>query len=225
VLPLRHAGGGVRAAVAAEHLLERRPHSLDGALADLGGTLLVGIHGDDRELVAAVARDEVVRAHCLAQRAADAAQHLVTDQVALPLVHLLEVVEVHEDDREAPPGPPRALHLAPERLVQRGVVEAAREAVGARRLGEPGLHARVAARHRRELGEARQQLQILVAGGVVVAVADPESAAPLAVPAHRRRQRAADALGLRTGRVAAHGAPARERVGRDRSGRLHPGGG
>jgi hypothetical protein len=130
-------------------------------------------------------------AGCLAKRAPDAAQHIVTDQVALALVHLLEVVEVHEHDRQPPARAARALHLAPQRLVEGGVVEAASEAVGARRLGQAGLHAGVATGHRGELGEARQQLEVVVAMRPLVEEADPERAATLAVPAHRRRERAA----------------------------------
>ena len=61
-------------------------------------SLLVALDGEQRELVPAVARDDVVGAGPAAQRVADAAQYLVAHEVAVLLVDLLEVVEVDEDE-------------------------------------------------------------------------------------------------------------------------------
>ena len=148
---------------------------------DLAGLLLVGLDGDERELVAAVAGGEVVGAGPAAQRVADAAQHLVADEVAVLLVDLLEVVEVDEDQREVAAGDARgALDLAQQALVQRGVVEAAGQPVGAGRLGDRGVEAGVAARGGGELGEGLEQREVVLGDVVRARVADGEDAAQLA---------------------------------------------
>ncbi len=56
----------------------------------------------DRELVTAQARDQVVGADLPAEALGDDLQHLVPDVVAQPVVDLLEAVEVDQHDREHP---------------------------------------------------------------------------------------------------------------------------
>ena len=142
---------------------------------------LVALDGEQRELVAAVARGDVVGAGPAAQRVADAAQHLVADQVAVLLVDLLEVVEVEEDQREVAAGHARgALDLAQQALVQRRVVEAAGQPVGARGLRDRGVEAGVAARGGGELGERLEQAEVVLADVVRARVADGDDAAQLA---------------------------------------------
>ena len=60
-----------------------------------------GLGQHHRELLAAVAGDTVDLAGRLAQVAGQQAQRLVTDLVAVPIVHLLEVIEVDEHQRVA----------------------------------------------------------------------------------------------------------------------------
>ena len=128
--------------------------ALDRAAGDLGGLLLVGLDREQRELVAAVAGGDVVGAGPAAQGVTDAAQDLVADQVAVLLVDLLELVEVEEDQGEVAAGNARgALDLAQQALVQRRVVEAAGQPVGAGLLRDRGVEAGVAARGGGELGE------------------------------------------------------------------------
>ena len=173
-------------------LRDRLAEPLDRASGDLLGALLLGVDRHDRELVAAVAGHEIVGADGLAQREPDAAEDLVAGQMALALVDLLEVVQVHEDDGQRATGPPAALHLAPERLVECRVVHAPRERIGPGRLREVGVHARVAAGDGRKLREAAQQLRVLVEHHAIVREAGPKDAAQLAVPAHRDRHGAGD---------------------------------
>ena len=112
--------------------------------------------------------------------------------MALALVHLLEVVEVHEHHRERPAGAAAALHLAAQRLVQGRVVHAAGERIGPRRLGKVGVDAGVAAGHGRELGEALEEVGVLVEDHPVPRPSRPHHAAELAIPPHWDRQRRAD---------------------------------
>ena len=123
--PFGDAGGGAAGADLAE-LGGRRRDARDRALRDVARLLLVALDGEQRELVAAVARGDVVGAGRAAQRVADAAQHLVADQVAVVLVDLLEVVEVEEKSVRGC-GRARARRArSPAALVQRRVVEALR---------------------------------------------------------------------------------------------------
>ncbi len=87
----------------------------------------------DRELVAAEARDRVRAAHGSTDRVADRGQQLVPGLVAERVVHRLEVVEVHEQDGHllgsAAEGVPEpvveegAVRQPGERVVQRAVLE------------------------------------------------------------------------------------------------------
>src|SRR5262249_59614577 len=61
---------------------------------------LVAGMDDDRELVAAEARERVARSQHLRQARADLAQHLVAGVMAERVVELLEAVEVDQQQRE-----------------------------------------------------------------------------------------------------------------------------
>ncbi len=61
----------------------------------------------------------------MAQRGPHAAQDLVAHEVPVLLVYLLEVIHVHEHEREAMPGARAAVDLAYEGVVHGGVVHAA----------------------------------------------------------------------------------------------------
>jgi hypothetical protein len=93
--------------------------ALERAGGYLGGPVLVGVDRDERELVAAVAGGEIVGAGGGAQRVTDAAQDLVTDQVAVLVVDCLEIVEVDQDQRQRTRiGARGAFDLPPEAVVQ-----------------------------------------------------------------------------------------------------------
>ena len=93
--PLCHSATPAVAAVAcpADPSVARpRPIASSRAPRNLGSRGLVGVHRDHRELVAAVARHEVVGPHALPQRLSHLPQHVVARKVAVALVHLLELV-------------------------------------------------------------------------------------------------------------------------------------
>ncbi len=93
-----------------------------------------GLGEDDRELVAAVAGCDVGRAQHLAEPVGDAGERDVPDEVTEPVVDLLEVVEVEDDEREAAVVAARAGDLALERLFEVARVVQARPRV---EVGEP----------------------------------------------------------------------------------------
>ena len=59
-----------------------------------------GVHQDDRELVAPVARDDAEASRVLHQELGDVAQHLVPGAVAEAIVDFLEVVEIQQGERQ-----------------------------------------------------------------------------------------------------------------------------
>ena len=83
-------------------LLERRKGSLRDGHSGRGAGLVTAVEGD-RELVTAEARHDLALRGGRTQSAGDDAQHLVTCSVAEGVVDDLEVVEVDEEDAEAPP--------------------------------------------------------------------------------------------------------------------------
>jgi hypothetical protein len=191
----RRAGG-----VALDELGDRGGDPVDGAGGDLLRHALLGVGHDQRELVAAVAGGDVVGADPAAQRGADPPQHLVARQVAVQVVDLLEVVEVDQHQRGRLGGAAGgALDLAPELLVQRGVVEAAGQGVGLRGAGEVGVRAGVAAGDAGQLREGLQHGEVLRADGMRALPADAEHAVQLAVPAERDRERRVHAPERRVG--------------------------
>ena len=97
---------------------------------------LADVEQDDRELLAAVARDDVVGAPAVLQDLRHAAQRVVAGQVAVAVVVALEVIDVDHQHRQRQPGAVAALHLQRQPLAEVAVVVEAGEAVGDRQLGE-----------------------------------------------------------------------------------------
>ena len=93
------------------------------------------------------------------------------------LVGLLEVVEVEQHQAEVLAGARAALDLAPQAILQRGVVEAAGEPVGVGREREARRGAGVAARDGGELAEGLQQREVLARDEPRAAVAEAQRAA------------------------------------------------
>ena len=92
--------------------------------------LLVGALEQQRELVAAEARERVARADDLAaKRSATCLQQLVAGVVAEAVVDLLEPVEVDEQHREDAPGALRARERLVEPVAEQGAVGEAGEPV------------------------------------------------------------------------------------------------
>src|SRR5687768_6164904 len=89
-----------------------------------------GLGLEDHELVAAVAGDDVGRAHVRADRPRQAAQMLVAGLVAEPVVHQLQGIAVDEDERELVSVAHRARDLLLEARVEIARVEEAGELVG-----------------------------------------------------------------------------------------------
>ena len=141
----------VRVAGDADARRRRAPRSprdvdrLGEPLEDLAGddgdvARVLHVVDDDRELVAAQARDDVGLAHAFLDARRDRPQHRVARGVAVRVVHLLEVVEVDVEQRD-----PRAMALrARERLARTSCRNSARfgspvSAIVVREEGEPAL--------------------------------------------------------------------------------------
>ncbi len=98
-----------------------------------------GVHVDEgaQELVATVADDQVVRANPFADRGDGLDENMVSGRVTLGVVHVLEAVDVEEDDRDAlaadAAGP---VDLALQGGKSRTPPERAGEVVGGSDLGE-----------------------------------------------------------------------------------------
>src|ERR1041385_757389 len=112
------------------------------------GLLLVGLRQDDAELVAAEADDFVDAAHGCEDPLGDLLQRARAGEVAVEVVHGLQLVEVEEDDAEERAVAARALDL----LVKVRLEEAAIEG-----LGEVVAHGQVLA--------ARQLIDVAEDGG------------------------------------------------------------
>jgi hypothetical protein len=138
----------------------------------------------------AVAGHDVIRADAAAQGLADLSEHLVARLMAVAVVHLLELVEVDQHERQRVARALGALELAMERIVHRRVVEAAREGVGARSERELGVRARVAARRGGQIAECLQQRELVARGAAAVLEAHGDRAAQAPVPAQRDGRRA-----------------------------------
>ena len=93
---------------------------------------------EDRELVAADARDRVALADDVLESAGKADQYLVTCAVAADVVDLLEPVQVERDDGERLPGPARAAKSLLDALVeQHAVRQTGQWVTKGERLGRP----------------------------------------------------------------------------------------
>src|SRR5690348_18242718 len=92
------AGDPERGTVAA--VQRALPESGPDALGELGAALLVRSREDEDELLATSAAGEVGLAQGLPQDARKLAQDVVARVVAVPIVDLLEVGQVVDDERE-----------------------------------------------------------------------------------------------------------------------------
>ena len=108
-----HAGQGAR-----EH-----------ATGDHQARLDVGVRQDDREFVAADAVGTVATADRAEGDATHRRQQLIAERVSLLVVDLLQVVHVHEQQRERRPVTRGLLELAAELLLERAVVPEAGQAI------------------------------------------------------------------------------------------------
>src|SRR3954447_4662531 len=135
------------------------------ALGELHRAERAGAGQDDRELVAPDPVAGVGGALGRADRLAERLEALVAGLVAVGLVDRLELVDVHEHERDRLAGPPAALELASEVLLEGAVVAQARERVahrdlrealdlGAAGVLEPAAEAKQHAREPDEQGEA-----------------------------------------------------------------------
>ena len=81
--------------------LERVPHRVHDPAGDRPGALQVGGgRQQDRELVAAQARDRVAVADAVVQALGELDQQQVADVVAKGVVDLLEAVEIEQQERQ-----------------------------------------------------------------------------------------------------------------------------
>ncbi len=131
-----HADARAHPRVAARQF-QRPLQRLDDPRRDLDDLVAAGqVFEQHGELVAAEARDRVAVAGRLDQALGAAVQHAVAGRMAIGVIDALEVVEVHEQDRDATPVAPadgdRVLEAVPEqravgqqrqRVVQREALE------------------------------------------------------------------------------------------------------
>ena len=80
-----------------------RSHEAPDTLGHGPGALQPGRRQQNRELLAAVTGDAVAPLHAGLERLADGADHAVAEEVAVPVVDALEVVDVGHDDAELLP--------------------------------------------------------------------------------------------------------------------------
>jgi hypothetical protein len=113
--------------------------------------------------------------------------------VAVELVHLLELVEVQDHQRDGVALAAAALDLAMEGVVHGGMVEAACEGVRARRQREHGVRARVAAGRGGQVAKRLEQRELVARHALLALVGHGKDALQPAVPAQRDRERAVPA--------------------------------
>src|SRR5205823_5631239 len=124
------AGDPERGPVAA---VERAlPEGGPDALGELGAALLVRSREEEDELLAAPAAGEVGLAQRAAQDARKLAQDVVACVVAVPVVDLLEVVQVGDDEREGSDHAVGARDLVRERVLAAAPVRDSRQPVDER---------------------------------------------------------------------------------------------
>ena len=124
---------------------------------DRGGAFAARVRQDQRELVAAEARDHVRLARAQADDAGRFDQRAAPEQMAVRVVDRLEPVEIDEQQRQRPAAARRALGLAAQHLREIARVVQLRQIVGDRQRLRP-LHAeRVLERDRARLEPAEQR--------------------------------------------------------------------
>ena len=138
-----------------------QPRSL---LAKLARLFHGGFRHQDHEFVAAVTRDNIGTAAILLENVAHALQYHVAFEVAVEIVHELEAVEVHQDEREGTVCARGTLPFLRKRFHQEAVRLDAREPVG------DGLflcfleRQRIVQRAGKKIGESAQEQEPLHPG-------------------------------------------------------------
>src|SRR5262249_12738346 len=103
----------------------------DGAdlLGDVHGALERNLRNENRELLAAYAREDVLATELGAHDRRELAQNGVAREVPEGVVLLLEVIDVEQDERELAAVAPAARNLALQCLVEVALVEDLRETI------------------------------------------------------------------------------------------------
>ena len=104
-----------------------------------GGLRPHQVLGQQHELVAAQARDEIAVTDCAQQMLGDREQHLVAGIVAIGVVDLLEAVEIEQEDRVHLPLGRRRCRCRRQRLLELAAVGEAGERVLVGELARPSL--------------------------------------------------------------------------------------
>src|SRR5881409_4108193 len=99
----------------------------------------VGFGQHTRELVAAVARHEIGSPQLTLENGADLPQDAVACRMAEPVVDLVQVIDVDDDEREMQGIAPRALELVAQPPVERIERRAAGHLVGRSRADLPAI--------------------------------------------------------------------------------------
>ena len=123
---------------------ERAPE----AVGKLMGAVEIGLREEHRELLAAVACGEVDLADGRAEDVRERLQHVVAGLMAVAVVHLLEVVQVGQDQRQAAAEALRAGDLGLERLLEVAPIGKLGQAVRVRLPLDEAMEARVLERDR-----------------------------------------------------------------------------
>ena len=87
------------------------------------------MHEDNPELLAAKSRDAIHRPNLRIQPARHFLQHRVAHEMTMSVVHRLEVIDVHHDQRDRVPEPDRSLALLLEDAIQFAPVQQAGELI------------------------------------------------------------------------------------------------
>ena len=119
----RHANAGANAQLASVHrhaLLQGVDDAVADGVGDFAGHLAVQHH---QKLVAPEPRHGVARTHRAGNALGHDAQHLIARAVAFGVVHVLEPVEVNEQQRHRPVGVPRMQQRLLQPPLESGAVE------------------------------------------------------------------------------------------------------
>jgi hypothetical protein len=104
---------------------------------------------------------EIAPPQAAAEGARHRPQHLVAGGVAACVVHLLEVVEIDQEQREAAAVAIGGRKLALELLAEPAAVGDTGQIVGGGEIGEPLVRAGVVDRERRQVGELTSDLRLV----------------------------------------------------------------
>ena len=184
--------------------LEEPFGDLDRAVARSRGREVVA---EDREFVAAEARHRVAGPQHRLQPARDRHQELVTGVVTDAVVHVLEPIEVDEQDRDLAVHPLAPRDRQAQAVEEQQPVRQPRQGIVHRLVREPFLERLALDGDRRQVREQREDLLVLGVGRLRdarVHVDRPEHCVPIARE-DRRRPRGPEVVGMR--QVAVVGPP------------------